>query len=396
MLKRDLKLFFRSLLSSCGLLIILILVCTLICTVIVQSVGEAYTPVKVAIVDNEDSVLSRILVRAVAQTEQISEIMQTERMKEADAKDALKNGECAAIVVLPEGFLEDIIHLREAGGDIVVSEKLASHVAIVISAARAGEVLLAAGQYGIYCGEEILLQYNASYEDFERFYQTGNLSLLEEAAGANQKYFSEETVSYMSTGLKSESYFALCWTVAVLFLCSLFFVPLFLSDCTHSLLSRLYTLGVGNIAFIRCKISLLWAFRLILLALAAILLMPHAITVWGGYALPCILFGTLYITLIGACLTMCFGNGITANIVFAVSGIFLCGGIVPRQLLPDVVTTIGNYTPFGAAGAILSPVFGGAPGVLALVLAIVYAGVAVAMIILHLNGIRAGKGEAQI
>ena len=396
MLKRDLKLFFRSLLSSCGLLVLLVLVCALISALIVHSVGEAYTPIKVAIVDNEDSVLSRILVRAVGKTEQISSLMQTESMDAEEAAQALENGACAAIVILPEEFLDDIMGLRQATGEIVISERLSSQTAVVTSVARAGELLLAAGQYGIYCGEELLREYDASYEDFDRFYKTGNLTLIEEAAGANGKYFSEETVSYMSTGLKSEAYFALCWIVAVLFLCSLFFVPLFLSDCTHSLLSRLYTLGIGNTAFIRCKIILLWLFRAILLALAAVVLTAQAIMVWGVYTVLCIILGTLYITLIGACLTMCFGNAMTANIVFAVAGLFLCGGIVPRQLLPRVLTTVGDFTPFGVAKAILSPAFGGEVNMLALVLTLVYAGIAVAMIIFHLNGTRAGKEEMQV
>ena len=396
MLKRDLKLFFRSLLSSCGLLILLVSVCALVCVIITRSADEAYTPVKVAIVDNEDSVLSRILIHSIGQTEQISSILQTERMKEEAAVEALNRGECAAAVVLPEGFLDDILHLREAVGNIIISEKLAPQASVVISVARAGELLLCAGQYGIYCGEEILREHDASQEEFDRFHKTGNLSLIDEAAGANQKYFSEETVSYMSTTLNSDAYFALCWSVAVLFLCSLFFMPLFLSDCTHSLLSRLYPLGIGNAAFIRCKVILLWIFRAVILAFAAIFLISNGVMAWGGCTAVCILAGTLYITLIGVCLTLCFGNPVTAYIVFAASGLFMCGGIMPRQLLPDIVAKIGDCTPFGAAKAILMPAFGGMPDMMELILALVYAGIAAAMIMLRLERIRAGKGDMQI
>ena len=43
----------------------------------------------------------------------------------------------------------------------------------------------------------------------------------------------------------------------------------------------------------------------------------------------------------------------------AAMGLFLCGGLVPRSMLPRTVAEIGRFTPSGAVLSCLKPLFGG-------------------------------------
>jgi len=98
-----------------------------------------------------------------------------------------------------------------------------------------------------------------------------------------------------------------------------------------------------------------------------------------------------FVSLIGICLTLCTGDGITGNAIPAVLGLFLCGGLVPRQLLPGAVTFMGRFTPFGAAMALISPIFGAPPDIPGILCAMLYAALAAIFIRRRLIRILAGR-----
>ncbi len=373
---------------------ILVTLCGLAAGAIVRHVGEAYTPLHVAIVDNEDSVFSRILVRTVGKMDYIAGLLQTERMREEEAEEALKAGECAAVILLPDGFTEDITHGRTAQGEIVLSPAMQSGATLVSSVARFGERMLLAGQYGVFCGERLLGVHGMPASAYEAYYTASNAALIGEATSAAGRYFKEETVDYLDTAMSGEAYFALIWTLTLLFLSSLFFLPLFLTDCTKPMLCRLSALGVGNFGFMRTKLFLAFLLRLILLTALFALLLPMGITVMGAGSFFALLAAAAYLAVIGAALSMSMGNGVTSNVIFAVVGLFLCGGLVPRQLLPAYLTEIGALTPFGAAADLLAPAFGGTVSTFGICAACVWLIGAVLLINRHLTRTRLGKGGA--
>ncbi len=395
MYRRDLNLFLQCLRSAFVLLILLVTLCALAAGAIVRHVGEAYTPVHVAIVDNEDSVFSRILVRAVGKMEYISGLLLTERMREADAREALREGRCAAVIILPDGFTEDITHGRQTQGTIILSPAVQSQATLVASVARFGERMLMAGQYGVFCGERLLGAYRMPASAYDRYYAAANGVLLGEATGDTGRYFRVETVEYLDTAMTSEGYFALWWAVTVLFLCSLFFIPLFTADCTRPMLSRLAALGVRNVAFLRWKFLFAFLLRLFLLAVGVFLLCRLGIADMRAQDVGILAAVAAYITVIGASLTLCFGNAVTANIMFSVAGLFLCGGLVPRQLLPAWLVRLGEMTPFGAAGNLLAPVFGGRWDPIGICTAFLWCVGALLLMGVYLNRVRTGKGAGK-
>lgn len=392
MFRRDLKLFLHCLCTAGWLLLVLAGLCAAAAAVIAPQADETGSPLKAAVVDNEDSVFSRILVRAVGQTEAVSSLLSVETMQEAEAMEALRAGECAAVILLPEGFVEDILRGREAGGTIVLSPALRTQSTLVAAAARFGETLLTAGQYGVFSGEHLLSARGASADAFAQYGESANTALLTEASDAFRRYFRIETLDYEGTGMTGDAHYASAWTAAVLFLASLIFVPLIGTDCTRPMLSRLRAAGVGDGAFFLWKWCFTAVLRFVLLCAAAAVLIPFGLMTGGWQTLCCFAAAAAFTSLLGICLTLCFGEGTAACVLFSVLGLFAIGGIVPRQMLPDLLARIGDLSPFGAARALLAPAFGAVDptGIMA---AILYAAAAILLIRRHMTRVRAGRSE---
>ncbi|MBE6611217.1 MAG: ABC transporter permease, partial [Ruminococcaceae bacterium] len=314
-----------------------------------------------------------------------------ERMDETEAEDALASGRCAAVILLPEGFIHDISVGNEAKGIIRLSSAAASQPQIVEAVAKFGERILAAGQYGVFAGEHLIVRHRLG-SDFRRaFLNETNLTLIDEAMDSGSRYFTFEVMEYLDTGMTPTAYFAMCWLLMLLFLISIFFIPLVTKDCDRGLLSRLTAGGITPARFVSSKLAILTVLRLILLTPTLILfagLAGISINPWAILMTPLCAF---FVSLIGICLTLCTGDGITGNAIPAVLGLFLCGGLVPRQLLPGAVTFMGRFTPFGAAMALISPIFGAPPDIPGILCAMLYAALAAIFIRRRLIRILAGR-----
>jgi len=376
----------RCLAIASLLMLILAAVCAMAAGAVIIRSGEVYTPAEIAVVDHEDSVISRILIGIVKGSDYIKDLLVVKNMDEDDAMGALASGDCAAVVVLPEDFMDDILHGVESHGTIYLSKSASSQSSVVEAVAKFGERLLIAGQAGVFAGEYVIREHTLPPEVQSAFNNESNSKLMDEAIGAANRYFRVEVLDYLDTGMSTASYFALCAIVLLLFMISLFFSPLYQSDATTEMLRRLRTLGVGNARFMRWKIILPAVFRLIILSLTLLLVGEYLHVAWSAASVISLIVSICFITVIGTAVTMCLGDGITSNLIFGVGGMVLTGGLIPRQLLPEAVRVIGDITPFGAAVNIMKPIFGAEIPPLMLIPAVIYVFLAVILINHNLNG----------
>lgn len=370
MLKRDFTLFIRCLGASALLLVLLVSVSAGVAAVMTRATNVERDKIHVAVVDNEDSVLSRILIHTVSDTEYIRSLIEAKTMEEEDALRAIRDGSSAAAILLPSDFVRDMAGGAKATGRVYLSPALASQSDIIASTLRFGERILVAGQYGVFAGERLLREHRADATVRDRFLTASNTGLLSAALSGADTYFTTEELSYGNSGLSADAYFVLSALTALLFLISLFFTPLFMRDCTRDMLCRLATYGIGSGRYMMWKTVLLTLFRY-MLCLAAIFLLASPLRLEVDLLSPFI--AALYVTVVGACLTMCTGDGITANTLVTLCGMLLCGGLIPLHLLPDSVQFIGRLTPFGAAQSLLAPVFGANMDWNGLIVACIYA-----------------------
>ena len=74
--------------------------------------------------------------------------------------------------------------------------------------------------------------------------------------------------------------------------------------------------------------------------------------------------------------------------------LFLCGGLVPREMLPRIILQVGDLLPLGAARSLIAPLFGGSKSDVAVWAAAVWIAVSIGAMLLRLKALRRkGGGE---
>ncbi|MBQ8250146.1 MAG: ABC transporter permease [Clostridia bacterium] len=391
MLKRDLKFFFHSLARASLLLVLLASICIGAAAAMTGGASSKGDIIKVAIVDNEDSVISRILINTISEMDYIRSMISVEQTDEESAMEAVKSGECTAAIILPENFISDIARGRESQGNVYLSKTVSSQGELIESAVNFGEKLIVSGQFGVFAGEHVIDEHDAGDEVHDDYLLKSNTAFLAEIMADPQRYFTVEELSYENSGLDTVQYFVVCWLCAMLFLISLFFIQFFMRDCTRPLLSRLASYKLGAARFMLWKLVIMTLFRYIII-LAVILPLSEPLSITVNLITP--LAAAYFITLSSACLTMCTGDGITSNTLVTLGGLLLCGGLIPTRLLPIGVRYIGQMSPFGAAKAIIEPMFGASPDPVGLCFALVYAALSAILIKSRITNIISGKCDA--
>lgn len=395
MLKRDIRLFARCL--AAALVFALFLGAVAYGAVAaVSKGGTAKTQVpEIAVVDKENTMLSRMLIGFVENSDFAAPLFKVTKTKEKEAMRRFAEGSCSAVIVLPENFLEDISYGRKAGGQIYLSDAVSAYINVVESAARFGEKMLAAGQYGVFCGEHLLRDYGRTDEEHEQYLLAVNARLLNEVLESNTNYYEIVLTDYDNTSLDIVSFYLTAWFAFVLMLGGLFFHKLYKTDLNASVYVRLTTYGVKAGHFSVGKIAFPFVFQLCLFA-AVILLADGKLEITLVPETVCMLFAALLLT---SCLSyafaVCMKNEVILTTGLAFVGLLLCGGVIPRPNLPAFCKLAGDLSPLGVVRALVSPCFGGGVDVRAGLVAIGYLLLFTWMIYFGLNRLKTGKGKAE-
>ena len=156
MLQRDLKLFKRGLIPALLLTVLLAAALALAGFSVLRGASAGSAPVQVAVVDEEGGLVSRFCINLVSSQSYIASLMDVDRVSRKKALAGLEDGSYAAVIILPEGYTDQIMYGWEGEGEIILSNGAAASAEIVASVADLGERLLAAGQYGVFAGEEVV------------------------------------------------------------------------------------------------------------------------------------------------------------------------------------------------------------------------------------------------
>ncbi len=356
MFRRDLCLFGKCILSGIAVTLVLAVLFAVAAGLIIDRSKDVYTPVKVAVVDGDDSFYSRIIVNMVKNLGYVSSLLEIDRVK-TDEPNELTDIGYAAVIVLPEGYISDILSAKVSGGTVIVSPALGAQQEIVSSVARFGEVMLSAGQNGTFSGLYLIKEHGLSSDTRSAYLDEVNLTLVNEALTAHDKYFYVETLDYEGTGLPTEAYYAVCWLVFLAMMLSIFFISLYTTDLKHPILVRLRSCGVKTSSFWLWKFIFTFAFRVLVICVAVFALSRFELAIFDISSVCCVCFVSLLMTLYGIAMTAFSRDGITVNLLVSAGGLLLCGGIVPRQFLPKLLLDIGDFTPFGVLKSLLSHAF---------------------------------------
>ena len=391
MIRRDIRLFFRCLLAASVLTAVFAAVSFGAALAGMRGAEKVYTPVKAAVVDAEDSVLSRMLIRAVAGTEQISALLEIESCDADEAYSGLADGEFVAVIELPEHFIDDILVGAENRGRITLSAAAAAHGEIVESVASFGELLLAAGQYAVFSSEHVMSRYDTDAAFREAFLNEVNAHLLTEAMSADSRYFVLEMTDYADTGLSLPAHYAVSWLAAVLMLGAVMFEKLYTADRSRAMLLRLRSIGVSDAAFLVGKLVLPFIFFLAVLLSVLLILGQWLEVVWNLRSILCAVLGVAVVSVSAAAAMMGSRRGTPILLFGTLLGLFLCGGLVPRQMLGRWILLAGDLTPLGVARGLLAPMLGGELPPAALIAVPVWLTVCPVIALLRLRAERGGR-----
>lgn len=359
MLKRDFRLFVRCLIPAAVLTAVFAAVCAAAAFSASFGAESSFSPVKTAVVDGENSTLSSLVINVAAGSESISQLIEISVCSEADAMEGLQDGSFAAVIILPRGTVDGILSGADTKGTIYLSSAAAAHAEVVASAAAFGETMLAAGQYGIFSAEALIREQGLDAAFHEAFLSKYNTLLLLEALQAGTDYFEIRTTDFADTNMPTMAYYILCWLSFLLLLTPMLFSGLYSADLQKPILCRLRSYGITDSAFLLGKFLYPLGFLLVLctcsLALSS-LLTPLSLSF---PAILWVILGVSCAATISGCVMLTSRNGVFLVTVLSAGGLLLCGGLIPRQALPDILLSVGALTPYGAVQNLLCPIFGG-------------------------------------
>lgn len=363
MLRRDGILFRRGVIPALVLSVLLAAAAAGAGFSVTGSAREGAPRAVLVLVDEENSLFSRIAISTVESQSYMQSLLSVDTARnEAEALARLEEGSCAAVIILPKGYVNDISVGREGKGRIILSEAAAASADVVAQVARFGEHLLAAGQYGVFAGQQLIWSRGLD-ADFERTYLLkSNSGLIDAALSLYDDAFTIEVTPYDGTSLPLTGYYASAWLVLFFMLCGLFFMGLCLTDNKPAMLTRLYALGITPGRFFLGKWLWPLAFRAVLgtgILFGLSRFIPLEIR---PYSLLMFLIGLAFIShFVSAVAVLTADRSAAFGIVTALSaaGLFLMGGLVPRSMLSRALTGLGRFTPSGLASAFFAPLFGG-------------------------------------
>ncbi|MBE6963118.1 MAG: ABC transporter permease [Ruminococcaceae bacterium] len=359
MLKRDMKLFLHCLLPAMVLTTVFAAVCAIAGLAAVNNAKDVYTPVRAAVVDRGDSAFNRMLIRAIAKTDYISALLEVSACDMDTAMEGMESGELSAVIVLPEGVVDGITTGSSTKGEIYLSSSVAAYADIVKSIAAFGELLLATGQYGVFSGQHLIWKYDLGEQFHSKFLSKVNPLLLGEGIGAASSYFDVQVLDYAGTGMSTEAYYAVSWAALLIMLLPLFLARLYTQDLKKPMLCRLRGAGIKDRDFLLGKIACPAAFQAVVLAVILYAVKGQVVPSVGIVPVLCALAGVI-VSAVVCCFLMMLGyRGVSLLIVIALTGLLLCGGIIPRQMLPEGLLAVGAMTPYGIVQTLLMPIWGG-------------------------------------
>lgn len=367
----------------CRLLPLLVLLCAASFAAlyaVVTCATQKEGALRLALVNGDDSFLSRTAVAAVSGNEAVSALFTVENCDEETALAGLQSGKYAAAMLFADDFLSGILDGDGNAVRIILSDALQRNGALVAHAAATGEVLMRTAESAVNAAWQPLTE-TLPAADAARAFERLELTCAVEFLTLPTAAFTEETLPYSAAGLSLYAHYAVCFTVLLFFLCEALFAADIRESCTYAVFCRLRSLGVTNGAFLLCKCAVPFFCRALLLcgigavAARAGLLAPSAGAVCA--ALVGLLLLTLFLTALSAAASQA---PLGAALPCALGGVclFLCGGLLPLHLLPPRVAALGAYTPFGAACDLLAPLFGGAASLRAAAVLALYAAAAAA------------------
>lgn len=318
-------------------------------------------PITIAIVDNDDSLFSRMALKIVSEDSTLSRIVSTVKTDEKSARSGIGDNSFSAAIILPDGYLEDLSTGVPTDIKVIFAGGVTRGSDIVQCMSLIGERLIKTGQYAVFAGESAVVDNPETRRLYDDYIIGINDAILAEVMRSTSEYSEKETTSYSHSPLTLSQHTALVYAVFLIEICTLFFYRSTTADMSRGIYSRLVSLGGNPAGFIAPKVVYTFLFRL---ALGAAVFggcgLIGKMELRAGGILPAAL-AILFLAAEGALASIAlYGNSYGIAILSGgyVLSLLLLGGILPLSFLSDKVAALGRMTPMGVGYSMTSTLFG--------------------------------------
>jgi len=376
LIEKDLKTSRKSFLPMLMLLLLLCAGCAVMCVSVVGSAIPTAQKTVLGIVDKDGSLLSKVAINSVAQNQEVSALFSTKNFDDEQAGyDAVANGEIVALLIFEPDYFDKITSGDSSAVGVVLSKAMELHAHLIRDFASTGEILIKTGEYGVGAAWHPMVDGAEDRDDAIRKHTNFTLQFALEILTLTGKAAAEEFLPYSASADSLGSHYILLYSTLLITLLDVLFFDYIRREGSRSMLCRLKSLGIHSQHIFIAKFIPVFLVKTVLLAL----LLTALHIVLGLQLTPLTLLSALCFLLFSSALGVCFCLlcqrwDVGPCILFAVgfAGLFLCGGLVPYDMLPVSVTQWGAYTPLGVSSSLLSPLFGGRPSITPWLLAIGY------------------------
>lgn len=363
LLKKDLRLYGKNLVSTLFLLVFLAASsAAALGAALMGALGDDDSRLTMALFDKEPSSIANQAVEIVANTEGVRSMFTVEICdSEEEVRSGMESGIYDAAIIFEEGYFSKILEGDDAGVCILISDKLNSATEMVKHFALTGEKLIKIAEGGIEAAYGRLLEEYPS-NTARKIITPVEIDYAFEIFAMPTEGFDEMEMPYAANGVDTFSHYILCFAAFVLVICEVIFFPYTAKDCEFSMLRRIKSYRISNAAIILQKAIIPFFIRVILLcgtfALASVfadvsLSAANILAAIAATALLSVLMTSLTVLLSQSSL------GISVIFAFSVAFLVLSGGLIPSAMLPYTMMRIGEFTPLGLFSSSVAPLLCG-------------------------------------
>lgn len=365
MLKKDMRLYGRRMLSMLILMIFLIAGCAAALLAAIGSAAAEREKTALGLVDNDASTLSKMAINVVKSSDAVGDMFTVDDLESAEEAIAkLKEGKLDGAIIFSEDYLSDILDGDSSAVRIVLSDSLSDSAQTILHFAKTGEKLIKVAEYGVMSAWRPL-QDNYPYKEASRMLNEMEVKYALRLLSLPEDAFEYEELPFADSSVGLVEYYLLSFTVFLLIIIEVIFFPYTAGDCAPSLLRRIKSYGIGNTVIIIEKAVLPFIIRALLFCGIIALISSFTYVEIGVMSVCLALFCLILLSLIMSSLSVLLSQtplGLAMIFALASAGLLLSGGLIPVSMLPHSVTAIGSFTPSGLALNMLSPLLFGSVG----------------------------------
>lgn len=300
--------------------------------------------VNIGVVLPQQDTLAVTAVRMLTSLESVKSVCDFHHLDEADGRKQMEEGKLHALMLVPDGFVDDIINGENTPITIVLPNNPGMEAMVFKELADAGARTLGVAQGSIYAVDELCIRYEMSgaisqvEDELNRIYLAYSLPRAD--------YYRDFKVSAVGD-VTVVQYYAISAALLFLFLCGIPLAALCEPD-KQVLETKLRSIGIGMGLQVLAKITAVFALLLFvsgvgMAALAVTGVLPFQMGHIAAMLIVCLVIAAMTVAvyrLAGSPIA-----GVMCLFWLTVGMLFLSGGFVPSVFLPEVIRQVRWLIP---------------------------------------------------